>query len=96
MASTRWFLVPWLSTALLLASCATGPKPPAPTPRSADSAPEKQAAMRAAAPHSLELEQNDERWQIEAAKERKRQQDAAKAKSQGPENGKSVNVTPPR
>jgi hypothetical protein len=52
--------------------------------------------MRAAAPHSLELEQNDERWQIEAAKERKRQQDAAKAKSQGPENGKSVNVTPPR
>jgi len=50
----------------------------------------------AAAPHSVQLEQDDERWGIEAARERKAQQDAAKArKQQDAAVGKSVDVTTP-
>jgi hypothetical protein len=95
MIANRWFLSRALGAALLLASCATAPKPAETSPRIADSGPEKRAAMRAAAPQSLLLEQNDERWQIDAARERKRQQDAAKARDQATEGGKSVNVTTP-
>lgn len=91
----RWFLSGALSATLLLTACATAPKPAETSPRVADSAPEKRAAVRAAAPQSLQLEQNDERWQIDAARERKRQQDDAKARRQTQENGKSVNVTTP-
>jgi hypothetical protein len=36
-----------------------------------DSAPEKLAAQRSAAPHGLQLEQEDERWGIEAARARR-------------------------
>jgi hypothetical protein len=83
---------------LLLASCATAPRPPESASRVPDSAPEKLAAQRAAAPRSLELEPSDERWGIDAARERKRQQDAAKAKATPIDAGKSVDVTlpPPR
>ena len=47
-----------------------------------DSAPEKIASQRAAGPHSVQLEQDDERWGFEAARERRRQDDARKARKQ--------------
>jgi hypothetical protein len=40
-----------------------------------DSAPEKAAALRAADPNNLQLESEDERWGIEAARERRRTTD---------------------
>jgi hypothetical protein len=73
---------------LFAAACATAPKPVASAPRAKDSAPEKIAAQRAAAPHSVQLEAEDERWGFEAARERRRQQDAAKV-------NKAVDVTTP-
>jgi hypothetical protein len=80
---------------LLAASCATTPKPSAETARAKDTAPEKVAAHRAAAPHGLPLEQDEERWGFDAARERRRQQDAAKARQQNAADaGKSVDVTP--
>ena len=99
MLATRSSLLRALTGALLLlGSCATAPKrTEGSPPRTADSAPEKVASQRAAAPHSLTLEQDDERWGIEAAKERKRQKDAARAK-QRDASTKSIDVTtqPPR
>jgi hypothetical protein len=81
---------------LLFAACGTTQKPSAAPPRARDSAEEKVAAQRAAAPHSVQLEPDDERWGIEAARERRRQQDAAKArKQQDAAAGKAVDVTPP-
>jgi len=81
----------------LFVSCATAPRrsETAP-PRMKDSASEKVAAQRAAAPHSVQLEQDDERWGIEAARERKRQQDEAKAQQRQQTTDKSIEVTPPR
>ena len=86
----------FMGALLLFAACGTTPKPAATSPRAPDSAPEKVAAQRAAAPHSVQLEPDDERWGIEAARERKRQQDAAKArKQQDAASGKAVDVTTP-
>jgi hypothetical protein len=85
----------FIGVVLLLASCATAPKPPASSPRIADAAPEKAAAQRAAGPHGLELEQNDGRWGFDAARDRKRQQDAAKAKQAAAEANKSLDVMAP-
>jgi hypothetical protein len=57
---------------LLALSCATAPKrTDGPPPRVKDSAPEKIAAQRAATP-GLYLEQDADRWGIEAAQERRR------------------------
>jgi hypothetical protein len=78
---------------LLAASCAGAPKTAHSPSRMKDSAPEKVAAQRAAAPHSVQLEQDDERWGIEAARERKRQQDAAKARHQQDARDKAIDVT---
>jgi len=78
---------------LLAASCASAPKTAASQPRMKDSAPERVAAQRLAAPHSAQLEPDDERWSVEAARERKRQQDEAKARTA---TDKAVNVTAPR
>lgn len=80
---------------LLLASCATAQRPTEAALRVPDSVPERMAAQRAGAPRSLELEPNEERWGIEAARERKRQRDAAKEKQAPAETGKSVDVTTP-
>jgi hypothetical protein len=63
-----------IPTLLLVAGggCARSAPPPTETPaRVKDSAPEKIAAQRAAIP-GLNLEQDDQRWGIEAARERKR------------------------
>lgn len=59
-------------TGLLALSCATAPKrAESPPPRVKDSAPEKIAAQRDATP-GLKLQENADRWQIEAAQERRR------------------------
>jgi hypothetical protein len=83
---------------VMVLSCATAPKRSESAPaRAQDSAPEKVAAQRAAAPHALTLEQDDERWGIDAARERKRQKDAAKARQQAESADQRVDVTtPPR
>ncbi|HMF42835.1 MAG TPA: hypothetical protein VKQ32_19320 [Polyangia bacterium] len=90
--SRLWVLV---GAFLMTASCASAPKPAATTPRDKNSAPEKVAAQRAGAAHELQLEQDDERWGIEAARERKRLQDEAKARQQPAQTGKNVDVLPP-
>lgn len=78
---------------LLAASCASAPRVAATQPRMKDSAPERVASQRLAAPHSVQLEPDDERWSVEAARERKRQQDEARARAA---MDKAVNVTAPR
>jgi hypothetical protein len=69
-----------LSVALLLASCAGQRRPTetAGTARMQDSAPEKAAAHRAATP-GLALEEEDQRWGLTAARERKRARDEQRA-----------------
>jgi hypothetical protein len=80
----------------LLASCATAPRQPeAASARVKDSAHEKLAAQRAAAPHSLTLEQDEERWGFEAARERKRRQDEEKARRPPAPGDKALHVTTP-
>lgn len=83
--------------ALVMAmSCATAPKrSESAAPREKDSASEKVAAQRAAAAHELPLEQDDERWGIEAARARKRQRDEAKARQQAKSSDQRVDVTTP-
>ena len=89
--------------ALLALACAGTPKrtttageSPAPPPRLKDSVPERAAAQRAATP-GLQLEAQDERWGVEAAKERKRQQEESRAAAKPPPGaaGKGVQVVPP-
>jgi hypothetical protein len=63
-------LVRLFGAAALLSACASSQKPPVEQPqRVPDSAPDKIAAQRAAA--GLNLEEDDERWGIDAARERK-------------------------
>jgi|SRR5262252_6070426 len=60
-----------LAAGLLAMACASGPKQrPEGSARMKDTAPEKIAAQRAAAP-GLQLEQDDARWGFEAARERR-------------------------
>jgi hypothetical protein len=84
---------------LLALSCAGAPKraesPPA---RLKNSAPEKAAAQKSAAPGSLQLEAEDERWGVEAAKERKRAEEERRAAAKpatGGAGGKGMQVVPP-
>jgi hypothetical protein len=77
-------------------SCAGVPtRSEASSPRIKDSAPEKIASQRAAAPHSLKLEQDEERWGFEAARERRREDKARKAQKQSAPGDKAVDVTAP-
>jgi hypothetical protein len=76
MLNLRRALLGLTATATLLTpACASAPRPQAEAPPAAariqDSRPERIAAQRAGAPASLELEQNDERWGIEAARDRR-------------------------
>lgn len=69
MTITRAFLRKIFAVALL-ASCASGPRPrPESAQRVPDSAPDKIAAQRAAT--GLHLEEDDQRWGIVAARERR-------------------------
>jgi|SRR5580765_655847 len=66
-------------TGLLALSCATAPKrAESPPPRVKDSAPEKIAAQRPATPE-LRLQEDADRWQIEAAQEWHREAEQKKA-----------------
>jgi len=51
------------------------------------------APQRAAAPHSIQPQLEEERWGFEAARERKRQQDEAKAQKQPALGDTAVDVT---
>ena len=91
MIQLRQALLGLTMTAMFLtAACASAPRPRAESAPSAtserlpDSRPERVAAQRAAAPASLELEPSDERWGIEAAKERRDAERQKKAASSGP------------
>jgi hypothetical protein len=93
MRSRRWLGL--VSVALLSLGCATGAPPAgasggtpsggqtparsasAPAPRVKDSVPDKIAATRAAS--GLQLEDDDERWSIDAARERQRERTDKKA-----------------
>jgi len=91
MCPTRFPRLRVLAGALLVAmSCASAPKTFPSPPRMKDSAPEKVAAQRAAAPNSLQPDVSEDRWAIEAARERKRQQDVAAARAKA---DKAVDVT---
>ena len=76
-------------------SCATAPKPRESASRAKDSAPEKIAAQRAAGPHGLQLESEDQRWGIEAARERKREKEEAKVREAAAARDKRVDVATP-
>ena len=81
---------------LVALSCAGSPKrPEASSPRVKDSASEKVAAQRAAAPRSLQLEADDERWGFDAARERRREEQARKAQKQAATGDKAIDVTTP-
>lgn len=74
-----------LAVVPLVMACAAGPRPRAEgPPRLKDSAPERIAAQRAAVP-GLQLEGDDQRWGIEAAREQRREANLKKA---------SANTTP--
>jgi hypothetical protein len=78
----RSFLSPVTTLALLVSftgalACAKSQPPAETPPRIKDSVPEKIAAQRAAQ-KDLKLEEDDERWGVEQARERK---ERAKAKS---------------
>ena len=82
--------------ALVALSCAGSPKGPvASSGRMKDAAPEKIAAQRAAAPHGMQLEQDDQRWGFEAARERRREEDARKAQKRPTGSDQAVDVTTP-
>ena len=82
MRSPRWARTVLLGLTLVCPACAAPRRPPetASAARLKDSAPEKTAALRAATP-GLELENDDARWGIDAAKERKRTRDEQRKKA---------------
>jgi hypothetical protein len=64
--------------ALLALGCAAGQRPQSESAaRVKDSAPDKIAAQRAAV-HGLDLEEENQRWGLEAARERRQKQDQKK------------------
>ena len=81
-----------LAVALALGGCAGSAKPrPETAGRMKDAAPERAASQRAAA-RGLELEREDERWGIEAAREHRRAEDQKKAKRAADAADKRVDV----
>jgi len=90
--SRPWSLRSLLVIAALVApACAAAPKrPPEAARRVKDSPAETTAAHRAAAPRSLELEKDAERWPIEAARERKRARESEEAAKASPAAPKSA------
>jgi hypothetical protein len=98
-----------VAVALAIASCAAAPRKSAdvpahaagvdggrsmaPKPRIKDSAPENAAALRAADPNHLQLGAEDERFGIDAARERRRATDEQAAEARQ-ENKASKQVIP--
>lgn len=93
--SRRGFLGVAFATALWTACAPAGTRPrvEAPPARVKDSRPDKIAAQRAATPASLELEQSDERWGIEAARE-KREAEKQRRPPAPPPAGSKATVIP--
>jgi hypothetical protein len=91
---SRWARTTLLAGALLLSACVGARKTPetAGTARLKDSAPEKAAAMRAAN-SDLHLEDEDARWAITAAQERKRARDEQKREAASKQ---TLNEYPPK
>jgi hypothetical protein len=90
----------------LASSCATTPKtaptgktlsPAAGVTRIPDSAPERAADLRAAAPTQLRLEEEEHRWGVEAAKEIQRAEEQRETTpvKPPPAPASSIGVTPP-
>jgi hypothetical protein len=103
MTSTTFVRALILGVSLASACAASRPRTETvATRRLDDTNPDKSAALRAATP-GLQLEAEDERWGIEAAKERKRPRDPRASKPQAPlpvagaatVDVKTVGVTPP-
>ena len=102
MIHARWSVLGLaLAAALSVADCASTrtPRAEAPPSRVQDTLPERRAAQRAGAPASLELEESDERWGIEAARERQAAEKAAKEEkaptTTNPRGTKTVIPEPP-
>ena len=92
MTDSGAFFMGLLWMALAASSCAASRREPATANRRVkDSPAETVAAHRAAAPRSLELEKDDERWPLEAARERKRAREREDATK--PAAGKGVGTT---
>ena len=79
---SRWARTAVLAAGVLLAACPGGRRTPetSGSARLKDSAPEKIAATRAATP-GLKLEDEDARWGITAAQERRRARDEDRRKA---------------
>jgi len=77
------------------AACATAPKPAATAARTKDAAPDRIAEQRDAAPQGLQLESDDERWGIEAARARKRQKDEKAARDQAAAADTRIDIKAP-
>jgi hypothetical protein len=96
MTTSSCLRVIGIGIGLVALSCAGSPKrPEASSPRVKDSASEKVASQRAAGPHSLQLERDDERWGFDAARERRREEQARKAQKQTAASDKTIDVTVP-
>jgi hypothetical protein len=102
MIGARWSVLAVALAALSVAGCAStrASRAEATPSRVQDTLPERKAAQRAGAPASLELEDSDERWGIEAARERRDAEKAAKANTTttttNPPGSKTVVPEPPR
>jgi hypothetical protein len=97
MTSSRWTPVVLFATALVLSACAAQRRPPESAGGSGgrlkDSVPEKVAAQRAATP-GLELEDDDARFGVGAAQERKRQRDEKYDRRTKAANATDIRGTP--
>ena len=84
-----------LTLALLVLACAAQKPAPA-APRFSDSVPEQSAALRAADPR-LKSEDEEQRWGIEGARQRKREREqaAAAARTDDATTRKAVIPMPP-
>jgi hypothetical protein len=83
MTSTRFLRAFVLGLSLTSACAASQPRTETLAARQRDTTPDRSAALRAATP-GLQLDAEDERWGIEAAKERRRPRDPRASKPQAP------------
>ncbi len=85
------------AASLMVAACASAPRARAENPhaeRIQDSRPERIATQRAGAPGELELEQSDQRWGIDAARERREAENKKKRPPPPPPASTTSTVVP--
>jgi hypothetical protein len=98
MICARWSVLGLAFAAgLSVVACAAAPRPRAEAPpaRVKDSRPDRIAAQRSAAPASLELEESDERWGIEGARERREAEKQKKPPAPPPRGSQSTVIPAP-